>query len=74
MFKIVLDIDELFYRAYLPGQSVLIINKIADDLLFQTIEIESKWLVEVAPHYYKEKDIEEKKMPKQRGKAKAELG
>jgi len=39
----------------------------------QVIEIESKWLVEVAPHYYKEKDIEEKKMPKQRGKAKAEL-
>lgn len=44
------------------------------EFMRQSIEIESKWLVEVAPHYYKEKDIEEKKMPKQRGKAKAELG
>ena len=42
--------------------------------MFQTIEIESKWLVEVAPHYYKEKDIEDKKMPKKNmGKSRAEL-
>ena len=32
----------------------------------QIIPIESKWLQEVAPHYYKEKDIEERKMPKSR--------
>ena len=38
----------------------------------QCIEIENTWLVEVAPHYYKEKDIEDtatKKMPKTAGKA-----
>ncbi|CAG7818252.1 unnamed protein product [Allacma fusca] len=42
----------------------------------QTIEIESSWLLEVAPHYYKAKDLEDaksKKMPKQRGKARDEL-
>ena len=38
----------------------------------QVIEIENKWLLEVAPHYYKAKDIEDassKKMPKARGRA-----
>ena len=38
----------------------------------QVIEIENTWLMEVAPHYYKEKDIEDiatKKMPKGAGKA-----
>ncbi|CAG5096806.1 Oidioi.mRNA.OKI2018_I69.XSR.g14789.t1.cds [Oikopleura dioica] len=38
----------------------------------QLIEIEGKWLLEVAPHYYKEKEIEDssmKKMPKKAGKA-----
>eukprot|EP00055_Hartaetosiga_balthica_P016208 m.100976 g.100976 ORF g.100976 m.100976 type:complete len:109 (+) comp9054_c0_seq6:2971-3297(+) len=38
----------------------------------QVIEIENKWLLEVAPHYYKAKDIEDmtgKKMPKAKGKA-----
>lgn len=25
----------------------------------QVIEIESKWLLEVAPHYYKQKEIED---------------
>ncbi|CAG0921614.1 unnamed protein product [Notodromas monacha] len=42
----------------------------------EVIEIESKWLLEVAPHYYKPKDVEDstnKKMPKQLGKTKAEL-
>ncbi len=38
----------------------------------QVIEIENKWLLEVAPHYYRAKDIEDassKKMPKARGRA-----
>jgi len=41
-----------------------------------TIEIENKWLLEVAPHYYKARELEDstmKKMPKGRGKAKDEL-
>jgi len=41
-----------------------------------TIEIENKWLLEVAPHYYKAKELEDqsiKKMPKGLGKAKDEL-
>lgn len=40
----------------------------------QLIEIEGKWLVEVAPHYYKDKEIEDsttKKMPKKIGKSSA---
>ncbi len=42
----------------------------------EVIEIESNWLLEVAPHYYKPKELEDstnKKMPKAMGKAKAEL-
>lgn len=38
----------------------------------QVIEIESKWLLEVAPHYYKAKELEDstnKKMPKVAGRA-----
>jgi len=41
-----------------------------------TVEIENKWLLEVAPHYYKAKELEDqtlKKMPKGMGKAKDEL-
>jgi len=41
------------------------------------IEIENKWLLEVAPHYYKARELEDstlKKMPKGMGKAKDELG
>ena len=41
-----------------------------------TVEIENKWLLEVAPHYYKAKELEDqtiKKMPKGLGKAKDEL-
>jgi len=41
-----------------------------------TVEIENKWLLEVAPHYYKAKELEDstvKKMPKAMGKAKEEL-
>ena len=40
------------------------------------VEIENKWLLEVAPHYYKAKELEDstvKKMPKQMGKAKEDL-
>ncbi|CAG0883973.1 unnamed protein product, partial [Darwinula stevensoni] len=43
----------------------------------QVIEIENSWLLEVAPHYYKAKDLQEeavKKMPRGKGKAKNELG
>ncbi|KAG1698522.1 Pre-mRNA-splicing factor ATP-dependent RNA helicase DHX16 [Nymphon striatum] len=43
----------------------------------QTVEIESSWLLEVAPHYYKSKELDDpstKKMPKNMGKAKEELG
>ena len=39
-------------------------------LLFQIIEIENPWLLEVAPHYYKAKDLEDgssKKLPKKVG-------
>ncbi|CAI2328535.1 unnamed protein product [Caenorhabditis sp. 36 PRJEB53466] len=39
-------------------------------------EIESAWLLEVAPHYYKGRELEDptnKKMPKQRGKSAKEL-
>lgn len=42
----------------------------------QSIEIDSGWLLEVAPHYYKSKDLEDsrtKKMPKTIGKSKDEL-
>jgi len=42
----------------------------------QVIEIENSWLLEVAPHYYKAKDLEDgkgKKMPKNMGKSKVDL-
>ena len=40
------------------------------------IEIKNEWLLEVAPHYYKAKELEDstnKKMPKMMGKSKTEL-
>jgi len=40
------------------------------------IEIESSWMLEVAPHYYREKELEDtsgKKLPKMTGKSKDEL-
>lgn len=43
----------------------------------QVVEIENGWLLEVAPHYYKAKELEDsssRKMPKNTGKAKEELG
>uniref|UniRef100_A0A8C7R4Q5 RNA helicase n=1 Tax=Oncorhynchus mykiss TaxID=8022 RepID=A0A8C7R4Q5_ONCMY len=43
----------------------------------KVIEIDSSWLLEVAPHYYKNKELEDsssKKMPRKQGKAKEELG
>lgn len=43
----------------------------------QVIEIDSGWLLEVAPHYYKSKELEDsssKKMPRKQGKTKEELG
>ena len=44
--------------------------------MLQVIEIENAWLLEVAPHYYKAKELEDgsgKKMPKQTGKAREEV-
>lgn len=45
------------------------------EFMRQVTEIEPRWLTEVAPHYYKSKEIEEttRKMPKTKGVAKAEL-
>ncbi|XP_013406683.1 pre-mRNA-splicing factor ATP-dependent RNA helicase DHX16 [Lingula anatina] len=46
------------------------------EFMRQVIEIENQWLLEVAPHYYKAKDLDDgshKKMPKQTGKSKAEM-
>ncbi|KAM4696556.1 pre-mRNA-splicing factor ATP-dependent RNA helicase DHX16 [Rhinophrynus dorsalis] len=43
----------------------------------QIIEIDSTWLLEVAPHYYKSRELEDptsKKMPRKAGKAREELG
>uniref|UniRef100_H3D255 RNA helicase n=1 Tax=Tetraodon nigroviridis TaxID=99883 RepID=H3D255_TETNG len=47
------------------------------EFMRQVIEIESGWLLEVAPHYYKSKELEDnssKKMPRKQGKAREELG
>ncbi|KAG9472396.1 hypothetical protein GDO78_019824 [Eleutherodactylus coqui] len=47
------------------------------EFMRQIIEIDSSWLLEVAPHYYRSKELEDassKKMPKQAGKSKEELG
>uniref|UniRef100_H2YMB0 RNA helicase n=1 Tax=Ciona savignyi TaxID=51511 RepID=H2YMB0_CIOSA len=43
------------------------------EFMRQCIEIESGWLLEVAPHYYKSKEIEQesKKMPRKQGKSAA---
>ncbi|CAH8458686.1 unnamed protein product [Schistosoma bovis] len=45
------------------------------EFMRQIIEIESKWLLEVAPHYYKEKEIEytTEKVSRNKGKSRAEL-
>ena len=42
----------------------------------QTIEIENQWLLEVAPHYYKSKDLEDtsgRKMPKKVGATREDM-
>ncbi|XP_075692501.1 pre-mRNA-splicing factor ATP-dependent RNA helicase DHX16 [Rhinoderma darwinii] len=47
------------------------------EFMRQIIEIDSSWLLEVAPHYYKSRELEDassKKMPKIAGKSKDELG
>ncbi|XP_078489439.1 pre-mRNA-splicing factor ATP-dependent RNA helicase DHX16-like [Ciona intestinalis] len=46
------------------------------EFMRQCIEIDSTWLLEVAPHYYKNKEIEQetRKMPRKQGKAAEELG
>ncbi|KAK9510947.1 hypothetical protein O3M35_005618 [Rhynocoris fuscipes] len=47
------------------------------EFMRQVTEIESKWLLEVAPHYYKQRELEDStntKMPKTLGKTKEELG
>lgn len=46
------------------------------EFMRQIIEIESSWLLEVAPHCYKAQDLDDgkgKKMPKVVGKSKADL-
>ncbi|VDO73804.1 unnamed protein product [Onchocerca flexuosa] len=46
------------------------------EFMREVIEIESGWLMEVAPHYYKAKELEDsvnRKMPKQKGKTAIEL-
>ncbi|PAA85199.1 hypothetical protein BOX15_Mlig005237g1 [Macrostomum lignano] len=45
------------------------------EFMRQVVEIDPRWLLEVAPHYYKAKDIEAetRKMPKQTGKAKEDV-
>lgn len=46
------------------------------EFMRQVIEIENAWLMEVAPHYYKAKELEDgsgKKMPKNTGKAREEV-
>lgn len=43
----------------------------------QVIEIDSAWLLEVAPHYYQAKELEDasaRKMPRAAGKSRQELG
>ncbi|XP_071802163.1 pre-mRNA-splicing factor ATP-dependent RNA helicase DHX16-like [Asterias amurensis] len=45
------------------------------EFMRQVIEIENAWLLEVAPHYYKAKELEDassRKMPKNTGKSKEE--
>ncbi|XP_066579606.1 pre-mRNA-splicing factor ATP-dependent RNA helicase DHX16 [Amia ocellicauda] len=47
------------------------------EFMRQVIEIDSTWLLEVAPHYYKAKELEDsssKKMPRIQGKTREELG
>ncbi len=62
---------------------VIPFRNLLTDILFyvvefmrQVIQIENSWLLEVAPHYYKARDLEDgtsRKMPKNKGKARAEL-
>ncbi|CAN9501670.1 unnamed protein product [Ophioblennius macclurei] len=47
------------------------------EFMRQVVEVDSSWLLEVAPHYYKSKELEDsssKKMPRKQGKSKEELG
>ncbi|XP_022327385.2 pre-mRNA-splicing factor ATP-dependent RNA helicase DHX16-like [Crassostrea virginica] len=46
------------------------------EFMRQVIEIENSWLLEVAPHYYKQKELEDtskRKMPKGAGKSREEM-
>uniref|UniRef100_A0A4W3GF87 Activating signal cointegrator 1 complex subunit 3 n=1 Tax=Callorhinchus milii TaxID=7868 RepID=A0A4W3GF87_CALMI len=47
------------------------------EFMRQVIEIDSAWLLEVAPHYYRSRDLEDagsKKMPRKPGKSREDLG
>ncbi|XP_031950304.1 pre-mRNA-splicing factor ATP-dependent RNA helicase DHX16 isoform X2 [Corvus moneduloides] len=47
------------------------------EFMRQVMEIDSAWLLEVAPHYYQAKELEDgsgRKMPKKAGKSREELG
>ena len=67
-------IVNLFYYRWIIYHELVFTTK---EYMRNTIDIENKWLLEVAPHYYKAKELEDstvKKMPKGKGKALADLG
>uniref|UniRef100_A0A6N2KMH9 Uncharacterized protein n=1 Tax=Salix viminalis TaxID=40686 RepID=A0A6N2KMH9_SALVM len=46
-------------------------------IAFLVTELKPDWLVEIAPHYYQMKDVEDpgsKKMPRGQGRASSQLG
>ena len=57
-------------------ESSCCVNNIHSDYFSKVFEIENTWLLEVAPHYYKAKEIEDStshKMPKKIGATKEQL-
>uniref|UniRef100_H2YMB1 RNA helicase n=1 Tax=Ciona savignyi TaxID=51511 RepID=H2YMB1_CIOSA len=69
-------INKIFLRIRMGNSCLVLSFLLGKQLQLQCIEIESGWLLEVAPHYYKSKEIEQesKKMPRKQGKSAAELG
>eukprot|EP01062_Namystynia_karyoxenos_P052610 TRINITY_DN421_c3_g1_i1.p1 TRINITY_DN421_c3_g1~~TRINITY_DN421_c3_g1_i1.p1 ORF type:complete len:832 (+),score=395.26 TRINITY_DN421_c3_g1_i1:386-2881(+) len=60
-------------KEYIPPRWVVYHELVltSKEYMRQVIEIQPKWLVEIAPHYYKQKDIEDegkKKLPRGAGK------
>lgn len=64
-------------RQVYQQSSVRVHQRNYDELIYiQVIEIENNWLLEVAPHYYRQKELEDqnlKKMPKTVGKTREEV-